>query len=95
MTGRANGATGGGMWVNGTPVTQAMTGYGYNNGGFFTGFPQTVISDDNAAIETTGDVTTISYYLITESGGGEKNGEILAFTLWGTGTNPFGVGSNC
>lgn len=95
ITGKANGATGGGMWANATPASGALTAYAYNAGGFFTGFPQTVVSVDDAAIHSTGDTTTVSFYLVTESGGGERNGEITAFTLYGTGVNPFAVGSNC
>jgi hypothetical protein len=58
-----------------------------------TGFPLLLTTDDNAAWHTNSDSTTIQIY--ASNNAADTAVSIRQVTIWGTGINPFGIGSNC
>lgn len=86
-----NGASTATLQVQAQPSDGPVVGTWYSQG--MTGFPIGRTSDDNSTWGTNSDATTVHVYMSNDNYGYAP--QIRQVYIYGTGQNPFGVGSNC
>lgn len=86
-----NGASTATLQVQALPSDGPVVGTWYSQG--MTGFPIGRTSNDNSAWGTNSDATTVHVYMSNDNYGYAP--QIRQVYIYGTGRNPFGVGSNC